>query len=385
MGTRPTLTIDAAMVRALELAARGPAYGPNPRVGAVLLGPAPRPSDSLPDAAAAGPVDASPRVVLAEGYHRGAGTAHAEAAALAGARERGVDVRGATAVVTLEPCDHTGRTGPCAQALLAAGVAEVVYAVADPNPVAAGGAERLRAAGVRVTGGLREAEGERLLGPWLVAVRRGSPYVTLKLASTLDGRVAAPDGTSRWITGPAAREHAHRVRAHVDAIVVGTGTVVTDDPSLTARTASTGDRAAGLADHQPLRVVVGLRDLPPGARLAPGGPWTSDGGGRVLHLRTRDVHAALTDLAAREVRHVLVEGGPGLATSFLAAGVVDELHAYLAPVLLGAGLGAVGDLGVTTLAGAPRFTTHDVRRLGEDVLVTARPLPTHRSTPEQES
>ncbi|WP_336707265.1 bifunctional diaminohydroxyphosphoribosylaminopyrimidine deaminase/5-amino-6-(5-phosphoribosylamino)uracil reductase RibD [Oerskovia sp. USHLN155] len=385
MGARPTLTIDAAMVRALELAARGPAHGPNPRVGAVLLGPAPRPSDSLPDAAAPGPVDASPRVVLAEGFHRGAGTLHAEAAALADARERGVDVRGATAVVTLEPCDHAGRTGPCAQALLDAGVAEVVYAVADPNPVAAGGGDRLRAAGVRVAAGLREAEGERLLGPWLVAVRRGRPYVTLKLASTLDGRVAAADGTSQWITGPAAREHAHRVRAQVDAILVGTGTVVADDPSLTARTTSPAsaaeEREPGLAGHQPLRVVVGLRDLPPHVRLAPGGTWTTDGGGPVLQVRTHDVRAVLAELAAREVRHVLVEGGPGLATAFLAAGAVDEVHAYLAPVLLGAGLGAVGDLGVATLAGAPRFATHDVRRLGEDVLVVARTVPAVSSTP----
>ncbi|MFD6092143.1 bifunctional diaminohydroxyphosphoribosylaminopyrimidine deaminase/5-amino-6-(5-phosphoribosylamino)uracil reductase RibD [Oerskovia sp. NPDC060338] len=418
MGARPTLTIDAAMVRALELAARGPAHGPNPRVGAVLLGPAPRPLDSLPDAAAPGPVDDAPRAVLAEGFHRGAGSPHAEAAALADARERGVDVRGATAVVTLEPCNHTGRTGPCAQALLDAGVAEVVYAVGDPNPVATGGGERLRAAGVRVAAGLREAEGERLLGPWLVAVRRGSPYVTLKLATTLDGRVAAADGTSQWITGPAAREHAHRVRAQVDAILVGTGTVLADDPSLTARTpvpapggAAEGEHEAGLAGHrpvraaggvvglepglaghQPVRVVVGLRDLPPHVRLAPGGSWTTDGGGPVLHLRTRDVRAVLAELAGREARHVLVEGGPGLATAFLAAGAVDEIHAYLAPVLLGAGLGAVGDLGVTTLAGAPRFVTHDVRRLGADVLVVARASPSAHhpttvpsTTPEQES
>ncbi|MBD7951638.1 bifunctional diaminohydroxyphosphoribosylaminopyrimidine deaminase/5-amino-6-(5-phosphoribosylamino)uracil reductase RibD, partial [Oerskovia rustica] len=241
-------------------------------------------------------------------------------------------------------------------------------------------------------------------GPWLVAVRRGRPYVTLKLASTLDGRVAAADGTSQWITGPAAREHAHRVRAQVDAILVGTGTVVADDPSLTARTTSPANaaeerepglaehqplrvaggvvgREPGLAEHQPLRVVVGLRDLPPHVRLAPGGTWTTDGGGPVLQVRTHDVRAVLAELAAREVRHVLVEGGPGLATAFLAAGAVDEVHAYLAPVLLGAGLGAVGDLGVTTLAGAPRFATHDVRRLGEDVLVVARTVPAVSSTP----
>ncbi|TGJ97030.1 riboflavin biosynthesis protein RibD, partial [Actinotalea fermentans ATCC 43279 = JCM 9966 = DSM 3133] len=172
------------------------------------------------------------------------------------------------------------------------------------------------------------------------------------------------------------------------------GTVVADDPSLTARTTPTASAGSvgpqpGLADHQPLRVVVGLRDLPPHVRLAPGGAWTTDGGGPVLHVRTHDVRTVLAELAVREVRHVLVEGGPGLATAFLASGAVDEIHVYLAPVLLGAGLGAVGDLGVSTLTEALRFTTHDVRRLGEDVLVVARPS-VHRpstvpsTTPEQE-
>ncbi|WP_426308551.1 bifunctional diaminohydroxyphosphoribosylaminopyrimidine deaminase/5-amino-6-(5-phosphoribosylamino)uracil reductase RibD [Cellulosimicrobium sp. E-16] len=366
MGEHPrTLTIDASMARALELAARGPAYGPNPRVGCVLLGPTPggRPE---PDGASPDSLDPHPRPVLAEGYHRGAGTPHAEAAALADARERGVDVAGATAVVTLEPCAHTGRTGPCADALVAAGVAEVVHAVADPNPVATGGAHRLRAAGVRVVRGLRAAEGEELLRVWLTSVRRGTPYVTLKTATTLDGYVAAEDGTSRWITGPAAREHAHRVRAEVDAILVGTGTLLTDDPALTARVpvhdAASADR---LAEHQPLRVVVGLRGIPPSARVR-------GEGGELVHLLTRDVGEVLQRLGEREVRHVLVEGGPTLATAFLAAGAVDELHAYVAPVLLGSGRRVVDGLGVATIADAHRFRTVEVRRVGDDALVVSR-------------
>ncbi|GED08683.1 bifunctional diaminohydroxyphosphoribosylaminopyrimidine deaminase/5-amino-6-(5-phosphoribosylamino)uracil reductase RibD [Cellulosimicrobium cellulans] len=366
MGEHPrTLTIDAAMARALELAARGPAYGPNPRVGCVLLGPAPggRP---VPDGASPESLDPHPRPVLAEGHHRGAGTPHAEAAALADARERGVDVTGATAVVTLEPCAHTGRTGPCADALVAAGVAEVVHAVADPNPVATGGAHRLRAAGVRVVRGLRAAEGEELLRVWLTSVRRGTPYVTLKTATTLDGYVAAEDGTSRWITGPAAREHAHRVRAEVDAILIGTGTLLTDDPELTARVHAADAASAGrLAEHQPLRVVVGLRGIPPSARVR-------GEGGELVHLLTRDVGEVLARLGDREVRHVLVEGGPTLATAFLAAGVVDELHAYVAPLLLGSGRRSVGGLGVATIADAHRFRTVEVRRVGDDALVVSR-------------
>ncbi|MCF4120767.1 bifunctional diaminohydroxyphosphoribosylaminopyrimidine deaminase/5-amino-6-(5-phosphoribosylamino)uracil reductase RibD [Antribacter sp. KLBMP9083] len=335
--------LAAAMRRALVLAAQGPPHGPNPRVGCVILAP-----------------DGS---VVAEGFHRGAGTLHAEAAALANARD--VDLRGTTAVVTLEPCAHHGRTPPCADALLEAGVAEVHVAVVDPNPTAAGGAARLRDAGVRVETGLLADAGEELLRPWLHAVRTGRPYVTLKLATSLDGRVAAPDGTSRWITGPQARAHAHTVRAQVDAIAVGTGTALADDPSLTARVPEVAEGHDGGDAHQPLRVVVGHRALPDDARLR--GP-----GGELLHLATHDPAEVLAALAARDVRHLLVEGGPVLATAFLTAGLVDELHAYVAPVLLGAGATAVGDLGITTIGDAARFETHEVRRLGDDVLVVAR-------------
>lgn len=329
----------AAMDRALELARRGPAHGPNPRVGCVLLGRDDR--------------------MLGEGWHQGAGTPHAEAAALAAARAAGADVAGATAVVTLEPCRHTGRTGPCADLLVAAGVRRVVVGTGDPNPVAAGGADALRAAGVDVVVGVRGEAAEGLLRVWARAVRAGRPFVTLKLASSLDGRVAAADGTSRWITSAEARAHAHRLRAEVDAIAVGTGTVLADDPALTARTAH-GD----LAPHQPLRVVVGLRDLPAGGRLA--GP-----GGEVVHVRSHEPADVVAALAARDARHLLVEGGPTLATAFLRAGLVDDVVAYVAPVLLGAGAAAVGDLGVATIEDARRLVPRAVERLGPDVVVVA--------------
>lgn len=332
-----------ALRRAFELARRGPAHGPNPRVGAVLLG--------------------RDGATIGEGWHRGAGTPHAEVAALADAAAHGHDTRGATAVVTLEPCDHTGRTGPCSVALLEAGVSRVVASVQDPNPVAAGGADRLRRGGVEVVMGVLEEEGRTVLGPWFHAVRHGRPFVTLKLAVSLDGRVAAADGTSRWITSDVARRHSHELRSQVDAIVVGTGTALADDPELTARTAD-----GALVEHQPLRVVVGLRDLPAGARLhGPGGP--------LVQLRTHEPADVLEALAGREVRHALVEGGPTLAAAFLRAGLVDEVHAYLAPVLLGAGRLAVGDLGVTTIDEALRLDPVHVQPLGPDVLVVATPRP----------
>ncbi|WP_127820288.1 bifunctional diaminohydroxyphosphoribosylaminopyrimidine deaminase/5-amino-6-(5-phosphoribosylamino)uracil reductase RibD, partial [Microbacterium sp. CPCC 204701] len=218
-----------AMRRALAIARNGP-RGVNPQVGAVLLSPDGR--------------------VLAEGWHRGAGTPHAEVDALSKASP--ADVRGATAVVTLEPCNHTGRTGPCSEALIGAGVARVVYAVSDPGVRSSGGGDRLRAAGVQVEAGVLADEAEQFLDSWMTVQRLGRPHVTVKWAQSLDGRAAAADATSRWITGPAARADVHRRRAHSDAIVVGTGTVLADDPALTARAPD-----GSLLAQQPVPVVLG--------------------------------------------------------------------------------------------------------------------------------
>ncbi len=328
------------MRRALELAAAGPWPDPNPRVGCVLVGP-----------------DGG---LVAEGWHRGAGTAHAEAAALAVA---GVRARGTTAYVSLEPCAHTGRTGPCTQALVDAGVAAVVVAQSDPNAEAAGGVDLLRRAGVDVTVGLLAEEATALNARWASTIRLGRPLVTWKFAGTLDGRSAAADGTSRWITGEAARADVHALRATRDAVVVGTGTVLVDDPRLTVRRPD-GEPAA----DQPLRVVVGLRDVPPGALIR-------DAAGRVLHLRTRDPAEALAVLWAEGVRDCWLEGGPVLAAAFLSAGLVDEVYAYLAPALLGAGPQAVGDLGITTIADIARLELVDVTPIGSDIRVHATPKP----------
>jgi len=334
-----TAAEQAAMRRALVLAATpGVPHGPNPRVGCVLL-----------DAAGE---------ELAEGFHRGAGTPHAEVDALASA---GDDARGATAVVTLEPCTHTGRTGPCVAALVAAGVRRVVFAQADTSPVARGGADELRAAGVDVEGGLLTDDARTLNRAWTFAAEHDRPFVTWKLATTLDGRSAAADGTSRWISSRAARRDTHRLRSECDAIMVGTGTVEVDDPQLTVR-----DEVDQPLPRQPLRVVVGERDLPTDRRVF-------DDVAETLHLRTRDPRAVLADLHARGRQHVFLEGGPTLAAAFLDADLVDEVVAYVAPMLLGAGRPAVADLGVTTLAHALHLPVTDVHVLqgheGEDTNV----------------
>jgi diaminohydroxyphosphoribosylaminopyrimidine deaminase/5-amino-6-(5-phosphoribosylamino)uracil reductase len=334
---RDAVAYDAAMRRALELAARGPVTGGNPQVGCVLL-------------------DDTGRIV-AEGWHRGAGTPHAEVDALSHL----TDARGLTAVVTLEPCNHTGRTGPCSEALIAAGVARVVYAVSDPGQQSAGGAERLRAAGVDVIPGVLADEVGELLHVWLTAVARKRPWVTVKWASTLDGRAAASDGTSQWITGTAARQRVHEQRAASDAILVGTGTVYADDPQLTAR----GD-AGELVRHQPVPVVVGERPIPANAALHrhPAG---------VIETNTRDLERVLAELDARDIRRVYVEGGPTLASAVVAAGLADEYAVYLAPALLGGDRLAIGDLGIRTIADARRLHIVSVEQLGEDLLVIARP------------
>lgn len=330
---------DEHLDRAVSHALRGPARDANPRVGCVLVAPTGE--------------------VVGEGHHAGAGTAHAEAAALSAAGER---ARGATAYVTLEPCHHHGRTGPCTAALLRAGVERVVYAVPEPTRRATGGAAWLRDQGVLVEHHPHPAS-YTLVADWVRATSLGRPHVTWKIAGTLDGRVAAPDGTSRWITSEEARADAHALRTRVDAIVIGTGTALADDPALTARAGDGSERPT-----QPLRVVVGLRDLPAGSRLTRG-PWP------VLHLRTHDPREVLVALAERHVRTVLLEGGPTLGGAFWSAGCVDELLVYVAPVLLGAGPAGVPDLGVGTLADAPRLRLVDLARVGPDVRLRLVPGP----------
>ena len=328
----------AAMRRALELAATpGVPLGPNPRVGCVLLDDAGR--------------------TVAEGFHRGAGTAHAEADALAQAGER---ARGTTAVVTLEPCNHTGRTGPCAEALISAGVRRVVHAQSDPNPVAAGGAQTLRAAGIEVETGLLAEEARELNRVWTFAVEHGRPFVTWKLATTLDGRSAAADGTSRWVSSTAARRDTHRLRALADTMLVGTGTVLVDDPLLTVRDAH--DRPL---PHQPLRAVMGLRDIPSTSRVL-------DEAAETVLLRTRDPREALETLRRHDRQHVFLEGGPTLAAAFARAGLVDEVVAYVAPFFLGAGLSSLGDLGTTTISEAWRPRVADITVL-EPVVAGEQP------------
>lgn len=327
----------AAMRRALVLAATPAApHGPNPRVGCVLLDPT--------------------GVVVGEGYHRGAGAPHAEVEALAAAGHR---ARGTTAVVTLEPCAHTGRTGPCAHALTAAGVVRVVFAQPDTSRQAAGGATVLAASGISVEGGVLEDQARRLNPEWTLAEARLRPFVTWKFAATLDGRVAAVDGTSTWITGPQARADVHRWRGRADAIVVGTGTVLADDPRLTVR-----DGDAPVPADPPMRVVMGLRDVPVGARV-------TDDAAPTRHLRTRDPAQALTELFTARVRHVFLEGGPRLAGAFVGAGLVDRVVGYYAGRLLGAGEPALADTSVTTLAQAPWLTIRDVAMVGTDVRVVA--------------
>ena len=334
----PQQALEAAMRRALALAATpGVPTGPNPRVGCVLL--------------------AADGSTIAEGHHRGAGTPHAEADALAAA---GDAARGSTAVVTLEPCAHTGRTGPCAEALVEAGVAHVVFSQTDPSPVAAGGAEVLRQAGIEVESMLLAAESAALNETWTFAVTHGRPFVTWKAAATLDGRIAAADGSSRWITSAEARAEVHELRAVVDAVVVGTGTVLADDPHLAVR--RDGEVAPG---RQPLRVVVGLRDVPAGSRVL-------DHVAETLHLRTHDPHEVLAALRERDAQHVLLEGGPTLAAAFVRAGLVDAVRWYAAPALLGAGRAALDDSGMDSIGQALRLDVVDVVRVGDDVRIDAR-------------
>ncbi|MGK4585265.1 bifunctional diaminohydroxyphosphoribosylaminopyrimidine deaminase/5-amino-6-(5-phosphoribosylamino)uracil reductase RibD [Kitasatospora sp. HPMI-4] len=357
------------MRRAVELAGSNlGATTPNPTVGCVIL-------------------DRS-GVPVAEGRHEFAGGPHAEAVAL---RRAGSSAFGGTAVVTLEPCAHVGRTGPCAHALRAAGIRRVVYAVADPTPIASGGADYLRAAGLSVVGGVLETKARRANRFWLHAVAKQRPYLTWKFGGTLDGRAAAVDGTSRWITGVEARRDAHELRAVHDAVLVGSGTVRADDPHLGLR--------HGVRGTPPARVVLAgsAADLPADARIwdesAPTLLLLTDAAS-AAHLPERvhriavpataesgaDVSRALEELYARGIHSVLVEGGPRIAAALLRAGLVDEIVGYVAPLLLGAGPSVLADAGIATLADGVRLDVLETKPMGQDLRITALP---GRAAPSQ--
>ena len=362
------------MARALQLARRGRyTTDPNPRVGCVLV----RDGE-----------------VVGEGWHRRAGEPHAERIALAAAGER---ARGATAYVTLEPCAHHGRTPPCSQGLIEAGVARVVAAMVDPNPLVAGrGLEQLRAAGVEVASGLLEADA-RALNPGFVKRMQGQgPWVRLKLAMSLDGRTAMASGESQWITGPAARRDVQFQRARASAVLTGIGTVLADDPSLNVRLSPAELKLPpDLPVRQPLRVVLDSRGrMPPKARMLglPGETLVCLGepvpdateaklraaGARVERLPLDqggrlDWKVVMETLAKNEINEVLLECGATLAGSALQAGVVDELIVYMAPHLMGdAARGLVRLPGVERLDQRIPLTLHDVRALGDDLRLEYR-------------
>jgi diaminohydroxyphosphoribosylaminopyrimidine deaminase / 5-amino-6-(5-phosphoribosylamino)uracil reductase len=321
----------AAMHRALELAESvRTRTSPNPWVGAVIVSGGER----------------------FEGATEPPGGAHAEMVALSAAGPR---ARGATLYTTLEPCAHHGKTGPCAEALVEAGIARVVVGVSDPDPQVSGrGVARLRQAGLEVEVGLAAMEVAEQLAPYLKHRRTGRPWVVLKLACSLDGRIAAPDRSSRWLTGVESREDAHRLRAESDAVLVGAGTVRADDPQLTARTKV-------LPQSQPLRVVLGK--IPPRARVEP-----------ALEM-TGDPSAVLEELGAKGILQVLVEGGAKVAHAFHSARLVDRYVFYLAPALFGGddALAMFGGAGSSDISSVWRGRIVKVQQLGADLKVELEP------------
>jgi len=331
-------SLDAAMRLAIEHSyqVKGTTY-PNPPVGAVIVDPQGR--------------------VVGVGATEPAGGDHAEVLAL---RRAGGLAAGGIAFVTLEPCNHYGKTPPCVNALIESRVSLVVYAVDDPNAIAGGGAGRLQAAGVQVRSGvLADQVAAGPLREWLHKQRTGLPHLTWKYASSVDGRSAAADGTSQWISSEASRLDLHRRRATADAIVVGTGTVLADDPALTARRPD-----GSLADRQPLRVVVGMREIPPEAKVL-------NDDSRTMVIRTHDPMEVIRALSDRT--DLLLEGGPTLAGAFLRAGAVNRVLAYVAPILLGGPITAVDDVGVPTIARALRWRFDGIDRAGPDLVLSLVP------------
>ncbi len=354
------------MKRALALAAKGRGTAsPNPMVGAVIV--------------------KSGRIV-AEGYHRQPGADHAEIVALKKAKDRAA---GATLFVTLEPCCHTGRTGPCCDAIIAAGIKRVVYAVSDPDPRVNGrGARRLRSAGVLVRSGVLSSESEQLNEFYLTSQRLKRPFVILKLAQSLDGRIATASGDSRWISSPQSRRIVHQIRAEVDAVMIGAGTARKDDPQLTVRLAG---------GRNPYRIVVeGKASVPRSGKLI-----SMNGDGKTIIVRGKlkslegrrlavgknpivwevksrrngqiDLHALLGCAREFGIRSILVEGGAALATSFLRERLVDKFILFTAPIIIGKGTDAIESLGTHSIKEAVSFDRYSLSASGRDWVFVGYP------------
>ena len=321
----------AFMQRAIALSENGLGRtAPNPIVGAVIV--------------------ATDGSVIAEGFHdRHKSPDHAEVVAI---KIAGDKARGATMFLTLEPCNHTGTTGPCTQAIIDAGIKSVVYAVTDPNPVAAGGAATLKDAGIEVIAGVGEDEASYSNRAWLTKIIKGRPFITWKVAATLDGKVAATDATSKWITNKASRADVQKVRRSVDAIMVGTQTVIADNPHLVPHD--------GAGTKNPLRIVCGTQELPKGANVFNDAAPT-----KVIASKDLDVIAA--ELLATGVNHIVLESGPTLATAMLQAGMLDELMFYQGASVLGAGKSFVADLGISTIENAMSMQRISTETFGDDV------------------
>ena len=334
-------SIEAAMRRANELSLFGLGLTyPNPIVGAVVI-------DDVGN-------------LISEGFHSRANHgAHAEVNALDAAGEK---AKGATLVVTLEPCNHYGKTPPCVERIIKSGIKKVVYAISDPNKVASGGAKSLQNSGIEVIQDILLKEVEFSNRAWLKKIRTGNVYITLKLASSIDGKIAAQDGSSKWITSESARADVALLRSECDAIVTGTGTVLADNPALTVRNI---DRN-GITDFKPARVVIGNRLVPEEAEIRKGSAVTH-------YLQNHDLSQLLQLASENDWNRILVEAGPGLTTAVMRSGLVDEIFLYQAPTFLGGNKSMVTDLGVTNIQDRIEF---EIREVVTPVSYTHLTLPT---------
>jgi diaminohydroxyphosphoribosylaminopyrimidine deaminase/5-amino-6-(5-phosphoribosylamino)uracil reductase len=318
------MNADVAMQRAIEISrfGLGKTKG-NPIVGAVIF---------------------NENGIISEGSHQSG--PHAEVVAI---NKANTDLTGASIAVTLEPCNHHGKTPPCTQALINSGIKNVYFAVNDPNVEAASGAEKLRTAGLNVESGLLEEKAAFENRAWLNAVKKERPYFTWKVAITIDGKIAAKDGSSKWISNEESRKHVAQLRSESDAILVGTGTVLADDPNL----------VPDGFENRPLRVVVGQREIPNSARV-------KDDRAELLHHQSRELSSLVADLHKKEIRSVLMEAGPTLGSAMIKAGLIDELAIFTAPKLLGDGANFLNSIGIDSITGAIALKPVESRTFGAD-------------------